>query len=123
MQSPGSGPPSSGGVTRDDAAAMNALTGERMEPPASSIRWVFDPDGVFRLVDHTNPDACTSETGTWTLIEGLRYSDNGGGVIARVQTKFDTAREFTIQLPNAMPDGAIVDGEQFTRSRSLPGSC
>jgi hypothetical protein len=121
--SPNSGPPSTGGFTRDDAAAMNALTGERMEPPGSPIRWVFDPDGVFRLVDHTNPDACTSETRSWTLIEGLRYSDNGGGVIARVQIQFDTAREFTIQLPDATPDVAIVGGEQYTRSRSLPGTC
>jgi hypothetical protein len=123
VQSPGSGPPSSGGVTRDDAAAMNALTGERMEPPGSSIRWVFDPDGVFRLVDHTNPDACTSETGTWTLIEGLRYSNDGGGVIARVQTQFETTREVTIQLPDATPDVAIVNGEQYARSRSLAGTC
>lgn len=122
-QAPGSGPPSSGGMTRDDAAAMNALTGERLESPGNAIRWVFDPDGVFRLVDHSNPDACTSETGHWTLIEGLRYTNDGGGVIARVQTQFETTREVTIQLPDTTPDVAIVNGEQYARSRSFPGTC
>jgi hypothetical protein len=136
-QSPGSpisGPPATAGpgrdaegrpITpiRDDAAASSALTGERLEPPGSPIRWAFDPGGVFRLVDHTNPDACTSEAGRWSLLEGWRYSENGGGVIARVQTQFESAQEFTIELPSSTPEMAYVDGQQYTRSRSLPGTC
>jgi hypothetical protein len=109
--------------TRDDAAATSALTGERLEPPGSPIRWAFEPDGVFTLVDHTNPDACTSETGHWSVLEGWRYSENGGGVIARVQTQFETVREFTIELPSSTPETAFVDGEQFARSRSFAGTC
>jgi hypothetical protein len=111
------------GMTRDDAAAASALTGERLTPPNSSIRWAFEPDGVFNLVDQTNPDACTSESARWSLIEGWRYSENGGGVLARVQIQFETAREYTIELPSATPDVAFVNGEQYARSRSLPGTC
>ena len=108
---------------RDNAAAVSALTGERLEPPNSGIRWVLDPDNVFRLLDRSNPDACSSETGRWSVLEGWRYSEYGGGLIARIQSQFETTRDITIELPDATPDLAWVDGQQYARSRSLPGTC
>jgi hypothetical protein len=133
--SPGGGPQAGSGgpshdaqgrrisPTRDDAAAVSALTGERLEPSGGGIRWVLDPDNVFRLLDTSNPDSCSSEAGRWSVLEGWRYSEYGGGMIARIQSQFETTREITIELPAATPDIAWIDGQQYTRSRSLPGTC
>jgi hypothetical protein len=106
---------------RDDAAATSALTGERLEEPGSGIRWAFEPDSVFHLLETSG--TCTQSNGTWTLLEGWRYAENGGGIIARIGLQMDATSEHTVELPAATPDVGYVDGRQFTRSRSLPGSC
>ena len=132
--SPGGGDTPSGGPsrdaegrpitsTRDDAAATSALTGERFTPPDAPTRWAFEPDGVFNILEFSPEGICSSSTGRWRVTEGWRYAENGGGVIARVEIQFETPREFTIELPGGSPDVAYVDGQQYARSRTLPGSC
>jgi hypothetical protein len=109
--------------TRDDSATTQALTGERFQAPTGLV-WVFDPDGVFHLVDRSIPDSCNSEAGRWSVIEGWRYSENGGGLIARIHFEFTSGtRDVTIELANDNPDIAYVDGQEYARSRSLPGDC
>ena len=132
---PGGGGPVTGGPsqdsqgrpitpTRDDAAVTSTLGGERFEPEGATTRWVFEPDGIFRLLDHPTPDSCAAESGSWSVIEGWRFPENGGGLIARVQIQFDTGpRDVTVEIDNATPDIAYVDGQQYARSRNLSGTC
>jgi hypothetical protein len=107
---------------RDDGAAVSALTGERLVTPDGGLRWVFEPDSVMRLLEASS-GSCVQSNGRWTVLEGWRYSENGGGVIARVRTEFESASDHTIELPSATPDVAFVNGEQYSRSRSLSGTC
>jgi hypothetical protein len=85
---------------------------------------VFEPDGLFRLLDRPTPESCAAENGRWAVIEGWRYSEHGGGLIARVQIQFESGpRDVTVEIDDATPDIAYVDGQQYSRSRALPSSC
>jgi hypothetical protein len=111
-------------TTRDDASVTAALAGERFEQMGASTRWVFDPDGVFRLLDGVNVGTCSAETGTWAVLEGWHYPENAGGIIAHVQLQLSNGpRDMSIELANASPDVAYVDGQEFARSRSFAGNC
>jgi ABC-type phosphate transport system substrate-binding protein len=110
--------------TRDDAGVASALIGERFDSQAAGSRWVFDPDGVFRLLDRPSPETCAPVNGRWTVLEGWRYAEYGGGIISRVQLQFDSGpRDVTIEVANETPGVGYIDGEQYARSRSLEGNC
>jgi hypothetical protein len=67
---------------------------------------------------------CSAETGTWAVLEGWQYPENGGGIIAHVQLQLSNGpRDMSIELANASPDVAYVDGQEFARSRSFAGNC
>ena len=135
---PGTGAPGTGGgpafdalgrpitPTRDDAGALAALEGERLErspEPPAYFRIAFEPNGVLNVPESGDGQTCQMSTGRWSVIEGWRYGENGGGYVIRVRFEFEQASESTIELPNDSPGIAYYDGQQWTRSRALAGSC
>ena len=108
---------------RDDAGVTAALTGERIAPSGGGYHWAFEGDSVLRYVEPGPP--CSQSESRWTVVEGFRYSEHGGGVIARVRFDFSdgTSNEVFLDVPNDPPGTAYMDGTQYTRSRDLPGSC
>jgi hypothetical protein len=137
--SPGSGPQGPGvpggpsrdargraiSPVRDDQGVTNALTGERIQlnSPPSYQRLAFEPGSLVRSIDSADGSTCSTQEGRWTVVEGWRYSENGGGVIARVLFEFGNPVESTIELPNDSPATAYFDGAVWDRSRDLAATC
>lgn len=108
--------------TRDDAAAASALTGERFVLAGGSERWAFEPGSVLNYLVMAEA-GCSQTSGRWTVVEGFRYAEYGGGIIARVRIQFDTDYEIMVELPGDAPGTAYVDGAEYPRSRDLAGTC
>lgn len=112
---------------RDDAGGRTAISGERFARAQSSgveERFAFDPDRVLQLIQRA-PDGstCSQVTGTWDVEAAWRYDEHGGGLIARVRLQTDSARTVTLEMPQDTPSTGYIDGQAYTRSRDLPGSC
>jgi hypothetical protein len=108
--------------TRDDAAATSALTGERIVIAGGSERWAFEPGSVLNYLV-MGETGCSQSSGSWTVVEGYRYAEYGGGIIARVSAQLDGAFEMMIELPGDAPGTAYLNGTEYPRSRDLAGSC
>ena len=108
---------------RDDAGVTAALSGERIATQDGAYHWAFEGDSVLRYVEPGPP--CSQTESRWTVVEGFRYSEHGGGVIARVRFDFSdgASNEVFLDLPNDPPGTAYMDGTPYTRSRDLAGSC
>lgn len=112
---------------RDDAAALTALTGERLERAQDSVttRFAFDADHLLRRLDMA-PDGtnCRAQDGAWEIEAAWRYEEYGGGVIARVRlTVAGATRTATIELANDLPGSGYIDAVPHTRSRDLAANC
>lgn len=109
-------------TVRDDAGVTAALAGDRIAPQSGGYYWAFESGGVLRYIE--NSGTCSQSEGRWTVVEGYRYSENGGGVIARVSFDIDgTANVVTLDVPNEPAGTAYMQGTPYSRSRDLPGSC
>ena len=135
---PSSTPPSGGGgatggpsrdaqgrsvnPVRDDAGVASALTGERLATEGGGYHWAFEGNSILRYVQPGEP--CSQTEGRWTVVEGFRYSEHGGGLIARVLFELDgSASEHFLDVPNDPSGIAYLDGSRYSRSRDLPASC
>lgn len=129
---PGQGPVSQGpsrdsqgrAITsvRDDAGVTSALTGERIAPEGGGYHWALEAGSLLRYVQPGEP--CSQSEGRWTVVEGYRYSEHGGGLIARVAFDIDGATNtVTLEMSNDAPGAAYMNGTPYSRSRDLPASC
>lgn len=112
-------------AVQDQGGARAALEGERLQQPREPgyTRLAFEAGGVVRIVEGDGATSCSAEDGSWSLLDGWRYSENGGGYIVQVRFNFGTTRDGVIELPDDPGDTAWYDGQQWQRARSLPGSC
>ena len=110
-------------LTRDDAGVAAAIAGERLTMPGSGYHFAFEAGSVLRVV--TPGEQCSQTEDRWTLVEGHRYSEHGGGVIARVLLDFadGSSQETFLDLPNDPSGTGYMSGSEYARDRSLPGSC
>ena len=126
---PGSGAPGPGRdyqgrpVTpaRDDAAVRAELDGERLE--REGVRLAFEPGGalVQRVQD---AETCSTASGSWTVLEGWRYAEHGGGIIARLRLAIgESTSDVTVELPADAPGTGFIDGQPHARDPSLPAGC
>ena len=113
-------------ATRDDEGVRAALAGERFQfsHDAATERYAFESGGLLRMLTISNDGQCSQLEGTWTLIEGWRHPEYGGGTTARVHISAPgTSGHVTIDMPGDAPGTAYWNGQPHTRSRDLPGSC
>lgn len=124
----GGNDPTNGGRVQDQAGARAALEGERLQratPDGYFTRIVFETGGIARIIEGDGSGGnCTATEGTWTLVDGTRYSENGGGYGAQIRTDFGGGpRDSFVDLPNQPGGTALYNGQEYQRSRSLPGTC
>jgi ABC-type phosphate transport system substrate-binding protein len=114
--------------TTADATGEQALTGLRLESeatPEGRHRLVFDPDGALRRLTFDASGACVGESrGGWTVKGAWRYAGYGGGRIARLGWFLaDPVDERVIDLPDAEPQTAYLDGTPYARALGASGTC
>jgi len=115
-------------TTSPDAGGEQALTGLRLDSAATPDGWhrlAFDPEGTLRRLDFDGSGACVGESsGGWTVKGAWRYPEHGGGRIARLGWFLgDPVDERVIDLPDAEPQTAYLDGTAYTRNPGAAGTC
>lgn len=113
-------------ASRDDDGVRAALAGERFQFTHSTAteRYALESADVLHLLTITNEGQCSQLDGTWQLLSGWRYSEHGGGTIARVHLSAPgMSGDVVIELPGDAPATAYWDGQPYERSRELAGTC
>ena len=115
-------------TTTPDPNAEQTLTGQRLDSPATPEgrhRFVFEPNGTLRRLAFDGSGACVAESGGgWTVKGGWRYAEHGGGLIARLGWFIgDPVDERVIDLPDAEPQTAYLDGTPYTRDPNASTVC
>lgn len=105
-------------TSQDDSGVRSVVAGARIE--RDGLRYAFESDGALsRLVN--DGTSCTRTQGSWTLLIGWRYSEYGGGVIAKLRIADGETRESTLEITSS--GMAYLDGQPYTHDRALAGSC
>lgn len=115
-------------TTTATATAEQSLTGLRLDSAATPEGWhrlVFDPNGTLRRLTFDASGACVVESGGgWTIKGAWRYPEHGGGLIARLGWFLgDPVDERIIDLPQAEPQAAYLDGMRYTSDPSAATVC
>ena len=115
-------------TTTPDATAEQTLTGLRLDSEATPEGWqrlVFDPYGTLRRLTFDASGACVAESGGgWSVKGAWRYPEHGGGRMARLGWFLgDPVDERVIDLPDAEPQTAYLDGTAYARSPGAPATC
>jgi hypothetical protein len=142
----GGGPPVMGSPGQPDAAAPGVdhagrpiaatpvtdgeqqLIGQVLDSPSGAEGWnrfVLEPNGALRRLSFDASGSCTAEAGGgWTVKGAWRYAEHGGGVIARLGWFIgDPADERVIDLPDAAPQTAYLDGTPYLRNQGATTVC
>lgn len=115
-------------TTTPDAGGEERLTGLRLDSPATGEgfhRFAFESNGTLRRLTFDASGACVHESqGGWTVEGAWRYPEHGGGLIARVGWFIgDGVPERVIDLPDAEPQAAYVDGTAYAINAGAAGTC
>jgi ABC-type phosphate transport system substrate-binding protein len=96
------------------------LTGLQLDSAATAEgrhRLSFEPSGTLRRLTFDGSGACLGETqGGWFVKGAWRYPEHGGGLIARLGWFLgDGTDERVVDLPDAEPQAAYLDGSAYGR--------
>jgi hypothetical protein len=136
--SPGGGQPGAAAPGVDHAGRPIAATpiadgeqrliGQVLDSPSGADGWtrfVFGADGALRRLTFDASSSCVGEAGGgWTVKGAWRYAEHGGGVIARLGWFIgDPVAERVVDLPDAEPQTAYLDGTPYLRNAEAAAVC